>query len=756
MNEKKDPPKKTLQSTKRKPPASLFLWLLTFLILGLLIAFHSTSYFSYTEDWTADRFLSQLDRGAVVSAEIMPESDRILAISGEFKDVVEQAAAPAKKAQEAAAASKKDANGAGKEAAPEQNAASEKPAAETQDAGKEASAGNASEKAAAETQDAGKKSRQETVSKDISRPKSDKNHGRLKYNTRIYATDDIINKLNDKGVEVVYLERDVWWKSLLLNLAIALPILFIFYFIFTRQVHGAGSGAIQFGKSRARMIMPNEHHTKFDDVAGCDEAKEEMKEIVEYLRDPIKFKLLGGKIPRGALLTGPPGTGKTLMAKAVSGEASVPFFSISGSDFVEMFVGVGASRVRDMFQQARKNAPCLIFIDEIDAVGRSRFSGIGGGHDEREQTLNAMLVEMDGLETQEGVIVLAATNRVDVLDPALLRPGRFDRQIVIDLPDIVGRRKILDVHAKNIKLDPKADLDSIAKSTPGFSGADLANLINEAALLAARNNKTAATQSDLEEARDKVCFGRERRSRKIPERDRRLTAWHESGHAIVNLFLENSIPLHKVTIIPRGQALGLTMMMENEDRYSRSRLEMLDIITTDLGGRVAEEVALGDVTSGASQDIAHATNLARAMVCSYGMSEKLGLVQYGQRADHIFLGRDITRDESCSEQTQREIDDEVKRIISECKERAKKIVIEQRERLDKLANALLERETISGADIRKLLDLPPLDDDPAPASGAPAPGEPPSGSAEQPGTDGPADPGEQPPKSGDEITVKTF
>ena len=456
---------------------------------------------------------------------------------------------------------------------------------------------------------------------------------------------------------------------------------------------------------------------------------------MEYLRDPLKFKLLGGKIPRGALLTGPPGTGKTLMAKAVSGEASVPFFSISGSDFVEMFVGVGASRVRDMFHQARKNAPCLIFIDEIDAVGRSRFSGIGGGHDESEQTLNALLVEMDGLETQEGVIVLAATNRVDVLDPALLRPGRFDRQIVIDLPDIVGRRKILDVHAKNIKLDPKADLDAIAKSTPGFSGADLANLINEAALLAARNNKEAATQADLEEARDKVCFGRERRSRKIPERDRRLTAWHEAGHAIVNLFLENSIPLHKVTIIPRGQALGLTMMMEHEDRYSRSRLEMLDIITTDLGGRVAEELALGDITSGASQDIAHATNLAHAMVCSYGMSDKLGTVQYGERADHIYLGRDITRNEACSEQTLREIDDEVKRIIGECKDRATKILTEQRERLDKLANALLERETISGADIRKLLDLPPD------TSGETAPAQ----------DDKPA-----PPANDAEVSVKTF
>ena len=707
MNDKKDPPKKTLQAPKRRPPASLFLWLLAFFILATLIIFNSSPYFSSTEDWPANEFLAHLERGEIVSAEIMPESDKILAISGEFKNLP-------------------------KSSGPLNNAGS-----------------------AREKKDDEKASAPEIVEKDLTRPADTKKKTvqrplKLKYNTRIYATDSVIGQLEEKGVETLYLERDVWWKSLLLNLAIAVPILLIFYFIFTRQIHGAGSSAIQFGKSRARMILPDEHHTKFDDVAGCDEAKEEMKEIVEYLRDPLKFKLLGGKIPRGALLTGPPGTGKTLMAKAVSGEASVPFFSISGSDFVEMFVGVGASRVRDMFQQARKNAPCLIFIDEIDAVGRSRFSGIGGGHDEREQTLNALLVEMDGLETQEGVIVIAATNRVDVLDPALLRPGRFDRQIVIDLPDIVGRRKILDVHAKNIKLDQKADLDAIAKSTPGFSGADLANLINEAALLAARNNQNAATQADLEEARDKVCFGRERRSRKIPERDRRLTAWHESGHAIVNLFLENSIPLHKVTIIPRGQALGLTMMMEHEDRYSRSRLEMLDIITTDLGGRVAEEIALGDITSGASQDIAHATNLARAMVCSYGMSDKLGTVQYGERADHIYLGRDITRNESCSEQTQREIDDEVKRIIGECKARATKIIVEQRERLDKLANALLERETISGADIRKLLDLPP-EDETAPVLSADA-----SKPAADQGVSDEKDDGGDAPKSGDEVTVKTF
>ena len=527
------------------------------------------------------------------------------------------------------------------------------------------------------------------------------------FTTRIYATDDLVTQLqNAENIEVNFLQRDSWWKGLLANLIIGLVIIGLIYFLFARQIRGAGKGAMQFGKSRARMILPDEHRKTFDDVAGCEEAKEETKEIVDYLKDPLKFKMLGGRIPHGALLTGPPGTGKTLIAKAVAGEASVPFFSISGSDFVEMFVGVGASRVRDMFDQARKHAPCLIFIDEIDAVGRSRFSGIGGGHDEREQTLNAMLVEMDGLETQEGVIVLAATNRADVLDPALLRPGRFDRQIVVDLPDIAGRRQILQVHVKNIKLDPAADLDVIAKSTPGFSGADLANLVNEAALLAARNNRKAANQNDLEEARDKVCFGRERRSRKIPEQERKLTAWHEAGHTIVNLFCEHGIPLHKVTIIPRGQALGMTMMMENEDRYSRTRLEMLDSIATDMGGRVAEELVFGDITSGASADIAHATDLAHAMVCAYGMSDKMGTVKYGERSEHIYVGRDITKNESCSEETLREIDNEVKRIVVEAKERATRILTENRDRLDKLALALLEKETIGAAEIRQLLDLP--------------------------------------------------
>ncbi|MBQ9770616.1 MAG: ATP-dependent zinc metalloprotease FtsH [Lentisphaeria bacterium] len=531
-------------------------------------------------------------------------------------------------------------------------------------------------------------------------PKKKKNY----YRTRIIKTPAIMEGLN--SVDVNVLERDSWWKSLIGNVLIGIVIIFLIYFLFARQMRMSGKNATDFGKSRARMILPNENSKTFNDVAGCEEAKEEIKEIVDYLRDPLKFKLLGGKIPRGALLTGPPGTGKTLMAKAVAGEAGVAFFAISGSDFVEMFVGVGASRVRDMFEQARKHAPCVIFIDEIDAVGRSRFSGIGGGHDEREQTLNAMLVEMDGLETQDGVIVLAATNRADVLDPALLRPGRFDRQIVIDLPDIAGRRKILDVHAKNVKLAPDVDLDSVARSTSGFSGADLANLINEAALLAARYNKTAADQHDLEEARDKVCFGRERKSRRIPERERRLTAWHEAGHTIVNIFCEHAVPLHKVTIIPRGQALGLTMMVPEEDRYSQSMLEMKDLMKVDMGGRAAEEIVFTDVTSGASADISHATKVARAMVCSFGMSDMLGPIQYGERSDHIYLGRDITRSEAYSEETARIIDLEIKKLVDDAMDSARQILTEHRDMLDKLAEALLEKETLDAAEVYTLLDLP--------------------------------------------------
>ena len=641
----------------KRPPAAVFIWLLVLVMIITLFIYKFTPSLANTQDLSQSEFELWLKQGWIKTAVILPGTDNVLEIEGEYEK--KPAAAP-EKTQTAATA---------QPPAPEKKTNVVDLQTQTEDT--------------------------PPALRDVK-----KNY----YRTRVIKTPALMAGL--EKVQVQILERDSWWKSLLANILIGILIIGLIYFLFARQMRMAGKGASEFGKSRARMILPGQNSKTFDDVAGCDEAKEETKEIVEYLKDPLKFKLLGGKIPRGALLTGPPGTGKTLMAKAVAGEAGVAFFAISGSDFVEMFVGVGASRVRDMFEQARKHAPCVIFIDEIDAVGRSRFSGIGGGHDEREQTLNAMLVEMDGLETQEGVIVLAATNRADVLDPALLRPGRFDRQIVIDYPDIAGRRKILDVHAKTIKLAPDADLDAIARSTSGFSGADLANLINEAALLAARYNKTAADQNDLEEARDKVCFGRERKSRRIPERERRLTAWHEAGHTIVNIFCEHSVPLHKVTIIPRGQALGLTMMVPEEDRYSQSMLEMKDLMKVDMGGRVAEEIVFTDVTSGASADISHATKVARAMVCSFGMSDKLGPIQYGERSDHIYLGRDITRSEAYSEETARIIDLEIKKLVDEAMDSARKILTDHRDMLDKLAEALLEKETMDAAQVYELLGLP--------------------------------------------------
>ena len=654
----------------KRPPAAVFIWLLVIVMIVTLFIYKFTPSLGETKDLSQSEFEWFLRNGWIKTAVILPETEDVLQIEGTYErtalvaPVTPVAKKPLTK-EEAAAVDKAVKN------------VVEKPQVGVTDLSGASGDGAASEN-----------------------PKKKKNY----YRTRIIKTPAIMEGLN--SVDVNVLERDSWWKSLIGNVLIGIVIIFLIYFLFARQMRMSGKNATDFGKSRARMILPNENSKTFNDVAGCEEAKEEIKEIVDYLRDPLKFKLLGGKIPRGALLTGPPGTGKTLMAKAVAGEAGVAFFAISGSDFVEMFVGVGASRVRDMFEQARKHAPCVIFIDEIDAVGRSRFSGIGGGHDEREQTLNAMLVEMDGLETQDGVIVLAATNRADVLDPALLRPGRFDRQIVIDLPDIAGRRKILDVHAKNVKLAPDVDLDSVARSTSGFSGADLANLINEAALLAARYNKTAADQHDLEEARDKVCFGRERKSRRIPERERRLTAWHEAGHTIVNIFCEHAVPLHKVSIIPRGQALGLTMMVPEEDRYSQSMLEMKDLMKVDMGGRAAEEIVFTDVTSGASADISHATKVARAMVCSFGMSDMLGPIQYGERSDHIYLGRDITRSEAYSEETARIIDLEIKKLVDDAMDSARQILTEHRDMLDKLAEALLEKETLDAAEVYSLLDLP--------------------------------------------------
>ena len=539
------------------------------------------------------------------------------------------------------------------------------------------------------------------------------------YRSKVVYSDRLDSEIRKQpGVSIKVENKDTWFRNLVMTILPVIIVVGFLYFLFSRQMKMAGKGAMQFGRSKARMIMPEEQDKKitFKDVAGAEEAKEEMYEIVDYLKDPLKYKMLGARIPKGALLTGPPGTGKTLLAKAIAGEAGVPFFSISGSDFVEMFVGVGASRVRDMFDTARKYTPCLVFIDEIDAVGRSRFSGIGGGHDEREQTLNALLVEMDGLETQEGTIILASTNRPDVLDPALLRPGRFDRTVVLDLPDIKGRRQILDVHSKKIKMDSSVNLDTIAKSTPGFSGADIANMINESALLAARLNKSSVSMAEIEEARDKVRWGRERRSRKISDQEKKLTAYHESGHAIVALKCTKSMPVHKVTIIPRGIAyLGATMQMPEEDRYTKSKQELIDEMTILMGGRAAEELKIGDITSGASSDIEHATRIARLMVCNFGMSEKMGTVQYGGRDEHIYLGRDIIKSESFSEDTAREIDNEIKKLIDSSAQRAKKILEENIDKLETLAQKLLECETLEGAEIKKLLGFeenPAEDSDP--------------------------------------------
>ncbi len=487
-----------------------------------------------------------------------------------------------------------------------------------------------------------------------------------------------------------------------------LPIVIIFgllYFLFIRQVRQAGHGAMSFGKSRARLLNREKNKVTFKDVAGIDEAEEEVQEIIEFLKDPKKFQKLGGRIPKGVMLMGPPGTGKTLLAKAIAGEADVPFFSISGSDFVEMFVGVGASRVRDMFEQGKKNAPCIIFVDEIDAVGRSRFTGIGGGHDEREQTLNALLVEMDGFETQEGVIILAATNRPDVLDPALLRRGRFDRQIVIDLPMIDGREAILKIHARGIKLDEDASLRRIARGTPGFSGADLENLLNEAALLAARANKSAVGLKDLEEARDKVMWGSERRSRAIDDKEKKLTAYHESGHALVQQLVKESEPVHKVTIIPRGVAyLGATMSLPEKDSHTQTRTKLIGELAICMGGRAAEEMIFGDITNGASQDIKHSTEIARLMVCNWGMSDELGMQRFGQNQELMFLGREVSRQQDYSEETARLIDREVARLLREAHEQAHQILADHRDKLEMIAERLLEHETIDGRDVEEIVN----------------------------------------------------
>ncbi len=496
--------------------------------------------------------------------------------------------------------------------------------------------------------------------------------------------------------------------TVLTQLALSvLPVVIIIgflYFLFSRQLRQAGRGALNFGKSRAKLLTRDRDKITFADVAGCDEAKEEVSEVVEFLKDPKKFTKMGGRIPRGILMVGAPGTGKTLLAKAVAGEADVPFFSISGSDFVEMFVGVGASRVRDMFEQGRKSAPCLIFIDEIDAVGRQRGAGLGGGNDEREQTLNSLLVEMDGFDTTEGVIIIAATNRPDVLDSALLRPGRFDRQIYVDLPDMIGREQILRVHARKINLADNIDLGVIARGTPGLSGAELANLLNEAALLAARRNRKKVENQDVEDAREKVQFGRERR-RLMDDEEKKLTAYHEAGHALVQAVLDDGhLPVHKVTIIPRGRSLGSTMFIPKKDVLTQAMKRMLNQIAMGLGGRIAEELVLGDISSGAAGDIVQITTIARHMVCDWGMSP-LGPIAYGGNHDTVFLGRDIQRTENVSEETARRIDVEIQRIISEQYERAKAIISERRSALDKIAEALLEHETLEGRHVLEILEF---------------------------------------------------
>ncbi len=502
--------------------------------------------------------------------------------------------------------------------------------------------------------------------------------------------------------EVKEIPSSTFWGNLVSSVLPFLIIVGVLYFLFTRQMRATGRGAMSFGKSRARLLSPDKDKVTFKDVAGCDESKEEVSEVVEFLKNPKRFSDIGARIPKGILMVGPPGTGKTLLARAVAGEADVPFYSISGSDFVEMFVGVGAARVRDMFEQARKTAPCLVFIDEIDAVGRQRGAGMGGGHDEREQTLNSLLVEMDGFDAHSGVIIIAATNRPDVLDSALLRPGRFDRQVVIDLPDVKGREEILKIHAAKIKLDPSVDLATIAKITPGCSGADLANLLNEGAIIAARRNDKTVTMADIDEARDKVFFGRERR-KLMDDGEKKLTAYHEAGHALIQAVIDDGrLPVHKVTIIPRGQSLGSTMFVPSRDIRTESKKSLLNHICTSLGGRVAEEAVFTDITNGAAGDIKQATKIARKMVCDWGMGE-IGPIALGENQDHIFLGKEIARDEHFSEKTAQLVDGEIKAIVDGQLERARKIVRENRGKLDLIASELLLRETIEGEDVYKIV-----------------------------------------------------
>ena len=528
-----------------------------------------------------------------------------------------------------------------------------------------------------------------------------------RFSTYAPADPTLVNRLYDKGVQITAKPSDENVPSLFSVLVSWFPMLLLIavWIFFMRQMQGGGGKAMGFGKSKAKLLTERHGRVMFDDVAGIDEAKDDLTEIVDFLRDPAKFQRLGGRIPKGVLLVGPPGTGKTLLARAIAGEANVPFFTISGSDFVEMFVGVGASRVRDMFEQAKKNAPCIIFIDEIDAVGRHRGAGLGGGNDEREQTLNQLLVEMDGFEPNEGIILIAATNRPDVLDPALLRPGRFDRQVVVPNPDVIGREKILKVHMKKVPLAPDVEPRTIARGTPGFSGADLANLVNEAALMAARRGKRLVTMADFEDSKDKVMMGAERRSMVMTEEEKKLTAYHEGGHALVALHMPESDPIHKATIIPRGRALGMVMRLPERDQLSVTRAKLQADLAVAMGGRIAEELIFGHdkVTSGASSDISMATKLAKAMVTRWGMSDKLGPLAYQDNEEEVFLGHSVARHQNMSEETQRQIDAEVRRIVEEGYATAKKVLTERLDDLHTIAKGLLEFETLSGDEITGLL-----------------------------------------------------
>lgn len=532
--------------------------------------------------------------------------------------------------------------------------------------------------------------------------------GKLKdgkdFSTVAPSDDSLIPTLRARDIEIKaeLPPQPPWWTTILSSL---LPMLLIvgIWFMLMQQSQGGGGRVMNFGKSRARRYDEDNIKITFKDVAGADEAKQELEEVVEFLKHPKKYNDLGAKIPKGVLLYGPPGTGKTLLAKAVAGEAGVPFFSISGSDFVEMFVGVGASRVRDLFEQAKKSAPCIVFIDEIDAVGRQRGAGLGGGHDEREQTLNQLLVEMDGFGANEGIIMIAATNRPDILDPALLRPGRFDRQIVVDRPDIKGRQEILKVHIKGKPISPEVELGVIARRTPGFTGADLSNLVNEAALMAARKNKNKIDMPEMEEAAERVIMGPERRSRVISDKEKRLTAYHEGGHTLVGMLLDNTDPVHKVTIIPRGRAGGYTLSLPKEDRYNATRSEMLDELKVLLGGRVAEALVLKEISSGASNDLQRATSLARQMICEYGMSPELGPMTFGHRQDQVFLGRDIGRDKDYSEEVAAKIDKEIRKFIDEAYQKTESLLNENMDKLHLIADALIERETLEGEEIDQLM-----------------------------------------------------